>query len=186
MIPRQRMAVDPRLPRLVVHQGRMAAEELRACRVQYFPYALGSTVPSGVPVGPLAFGHEDKVVTKREVIQSLLELNSRVIAALRKDGVGYERVIYVTTDSAGSSSGVMLNMLRNRGNLERKGVKSWTPVMQEASGRRRPNLATAHLSTLMTLRGQASNSRGRVSAQPSTWWVRSLSSCFSRASVRRR
>ena len=62
-------------------------------------------------------------MTKQEVIQSLLELNSRAIAALRKDGVGYERVIYVTTDSAGSSSGVMLNMLRDRGNLERKGVK---------------------------------------------------------------
>ena len=64
-----------------------------------------------------------RFVTRQEVVQSLLELNSRVIAALRKDGVGYDRVIYVTTDSAGSSSGVMLNMLRDRGNLERKGVK---------------------------------------------------------------
>ena len=63
-----------------------------------------------------------RFVTKQQVIHSLLELNSQVIAALHRDGVGYDRVIYVTIDSAGSSSAVMLNMLRDRGNLARKGV----------------------------------------------------------------
>ena len=57
------------------------------------------------------------------VAQLLLELNSKVLTELRRDGVDHDRVIYVTTDSAGSSSGVMLNMLRDRGNLERKGVR---------------------------------------------------------------
>ena len=64
-----------------------------------------------------------RFVTKQEAVGKLLELNSQVLTALNQDGVDHGRVIYVTTDSAGSSSGVMLNLLRDRGNLERKGAK---------------------------------------------------------------
>ena len=64
-----------------------------------------------------------RFVTKQEAVHLLLELNSQVLTSLRQDGVDYDRVIYVTTDSAGSSSGVMLNLLRDRANLERKGAR---------------------------------------------------------------
>ena len=63
-----------------------------------------------------------RLITEREVISTLLELNSRVTTALRADGVSEKNIIYVTTDTAGSSSGVMLDLLRRRANLELKGA----------------------------------------------------------------
>lgn len=63
-----------------------------------------------------------RLITEREIISSLLELNSRVTEALRADGVSERNIIYVTTDTAGSSSGVMLDLLRRRANLELKGA----------------------------------------------------------------
>lgn len=42
---------------------------------------------------------------------------------LRDDGIGVANVIYVALDSAGSSSGVVLNLLRDHANLERRGAK---------------------------------------------------------------
>ena len=63
-----------------------------------------------------------RLITESEVISALLELNSRVTEALREDGVSERNIIYVTTDTAGSSSGVMLDLLRRRANLEKKGA----------------------------------------------------------------
>jgi hypothetical protein len=63
-----------------------------------------------------------RFVSKREAVDALCELNESVLARLSEDGVGIENVIYVSLDSAGSSSGVMLNMLRDQANLERRGA----------------------------------------------------------------
>ena len=57
-----------------------------------------------------------------KTVESLGRLNDEVLAALGRDGIEATNVIYVTTDQAGSSSGVMLNLLRNRANLEQRGA----------------------------------------------------------------
>ncbi len=64
-----------------------------------------------------------RFVSEQETIKSLVWLNRGVLRALEADDVTIGRVIYMTTDSAGSSSGVMLNLLRDRGNLERRGAR---------------------------------------------------------------
>ena len=61
-------------------------------------------------------------VSKQETVKALLELNKGVLGALASESVTTKSVIYVTTDTAGSSSGVMLNLLRDRANLERRGA----------------------------------------------------------------
>lgn len=63
-----------------------------------------------------------KLISKEETIAALLELNSRVTKALKEDGVNENNIVYVTTDTAGSSSGVMLDLLRLRANLKKKGA----------------------------------------------------------------
>lgn len=63
-----------------------------------------------------------QLISEKETIAALLELNSRVTNALKEDGVNEKNLIYVTTDSAGSSSGVMLDLLRRWANLEKKGA----------------------------------------------------------------
>ncbi len=63
-----------------------------------------------------------RFVSRQETEKSLLELNRRVLKALAAEAVTVRSVIYVTTDTAGSSSGVMLNLLRNHANLERQGA----------------------------------------------------------------
>jgi hypothetical protein len=64
-----------------------------------------------------------RFVSKSEAIRALLTQNDAILERLREDGVGIENVIYVSLDSAGSSSGVMLNLLRDRANLERRGAR---------------------------------------------------------------
>lgn len=51
--------------------------------------------------------------------EHLLRGNEEILRRLSDDGIGPENIIYVSLDSAGSSSGVMLNMVRDRQNLER-------------------------------------------------------------------
>jgi len=51
----------------------------------------------------------------------LLDLNKQVIERLEKDGLNYKDVIYVQIHDAGSSSPVMLNLLRDGALLERRG-----------------------------------------------------------------
>lgn len=62
-------------------------------------------------------------ISERATIQSLVSLNRGMLSRLRSDGVGLDRTIYVAVDAAGSSSHVMLNLLRDAENLERKGAK---------------------------------------------------------------
>ena len=60
-----------------------------------------------------------RFVSEKETVNTLVELNRAVLGALREDDVSIGQVIYMTTDTAGSSSGVMLNLLRDEANLER-------------------------------------------------------------------
>ena len=62
-------------------------------------------------------------ISEKETIRWLVSLNERVLEALKSDGVPVENIIYITTDIAGSSSGVMLNLLKTRAKLERLGVR---------------------------------------------------------------
>lgn len=64
-----------------------------------------------------------QVISKKEVIRSLVELNEEMLSRLHNDGIGIENVVYVSLDSAGSSSGVILNLLRDHANLERRGAR---------------------------------------------------------------
>ena len=63
-----------------------------------------------------------KFVSEDETIRWLVDLNKQVLKALKSDDVTLSHVVYVTTDTAGSSSGVMLNLLRDRAHLERQGA----------------------------------------------------------------
>ncbi len=61
-------------------------------------------------------------ISESETIRALIDLNDDILARLAADGVSIDHVVYVELDSAGSSSGVMLNMLRDHSNLERRGA----------------------------------------------------------------
>lgn len=63
-----------------------------------------------------------RFISEQETIDYLVDLNGKVIRALEKDGIDIQNVIYVSTDTAGSSSGVMLNLLRDHANLEKQGA----------------------------------------------------------------
>lgn len=63
-----------------------------------------------------------QLISKQQIISSLCRLNEEILARLREDGIGVENVVYVALDSAGSSSGVVLNLLRDHANLERRGA----------------------------------------------------------------
>ena len=63
-----------------------------------------------------------EMVSEQQAIDALVALNRQVIEALGADGVTQQNVIYITTDTAGSSSGAMLDLLRRWANLERKGA----------------------------------------------------------------
>ena len=59
-------------------------------------------------------------ISKKQVSTWLVMLNEDILSSLESDDIQINGVIYVTTDTAGSSSSVMLNLLRNRANLERR------------------------------------------------------------------
>lgn len=59
--------------------------------------------------------------TEKETESCLVKLNSNLIERLSKDSISLKNIIYVQIHDAGSSSPVMLSMLRDRGHLERKG-----------------------------------------------------------------
>jgi len=60
--------------------------------------------------------------TEKETIQNLVKLNQTILEKLVVDGVGLDKTIYVAFDNAGSSSHVILNLLRDSENLERRGA----------------------------------------------------------------
>ena len=55
-------------------------------------------------------------VSKKQVKGWLVKLNEDILTSLGVDGIDVTEVIYISTDTAGSSSGVMLNLLRNEAN----------------------------------------------------------------------
>jgi hypothetical protein len=62
-------------------------------------------------------------ISKEQTHQYLSQGNAKIIALLEADGLGPEHIIYVEIDKPGSSSGVMLNEVRNRQNMELRGSK---------------------------------------------------------------
>jgi hypothetical protein len=65
----------------------------------------------------------DRVIylSERVVRRILVEKNAALMGRLALSGVPPEKIIYVTVHEAGSSSGVMLNMLRDAAGLEQRG-----------------------------------------------------------------
>ena len=62
-----------------------------------------------------------RYVTEKETEDLLLSRNSNLLERLSKVKITFKNIIYVQLHDPGSSSPVMLNMLRDRGRLERKG-----------------------------------------------------------------
>ncbi len=62
-------------------------------------------------------------ISEERTVASLVSLNQDILSRLRADDVKLDRVIYVSIDTAGSSSPVMLNRLRDAENLVRRGAK---------------------------------------------------------------
>jgi hypothetical protein len=67
----------------------------------------------------------DKIdfISEKEAIRNLIELNNNIIKRLEVEGVRFDRIIYIASDTAASSSHIMLGLLRDNENLERKGAK---------------------------------------------------------------
>ncbi len=61
--------------------------------------------------------------SEEDIKRILQELNERLIKKLNDEGIPNANIIYVTLDEPGSSSHLMLNLLRNEGNLERRGFR---------------------------------------------------------------
>jgi len=63
----------------------------------------------------------DKVVyfNKKRVVESLLDHNAAIQKTLQDRGLGPDKIAYVHIDTPGSSSSIMMHLLRNKGNLQR-------------------------------------------------------------------
>ena len=61
-----------------------------------------------------------RFLSETETTSWLVGLNNGVLERLRDDDIDISSVIYVSTDTPGSSSGVMLNLVRDHANLERR------------------------------------------------------------------
>jgi hypothetical protein len=62
-------------------------------------------------------------MNEREVRRILVEQNEALIRRLNAAGIATRKIIYVSIDAAGSSSAVMLNLLRDACHLERRGCR---------------------------------------------------------------
>lgn len=62
-------------------------------------------------------------ITEEQARLAIVALNEKIIEKLDADGIGPKQIIYIQIDAAGSSSPVMLNMLRDTANLSRRGFK---------------------------------------------------------------
>ena len=60
-------------------------------------------------------------ISERETRDYLVSLNARLLKRLSKSGIAPDHIIYIQIDDAGSSSPVMLNMLKEAAVLERQG-----------------------------------------------------------------
>lgn len=62
-------------------------------------------------------------LSKEKTLSKLVELNSGLLGRLRREGIAVGSVVYISTGDAGSSSHIMLGMLRDTMNLERAGAQ---------------------------------------------------------------
>ena len=62
-------------------------------------------------------------LNERSVRDTLIQQNEQLLKRLSDAGIPAQKVIYVQTDDAGSSSPVMLNLLRNEARLVKRGCK---------------------------------------------------------------
>jgi hypothetical protein len=62
-------------------------------------------------------------LSEQEIEQLLVKLNEALLARLEKDAIPAKKVIYVQLHDPGSSSALILNMLRDRARLEQKGCR---------------------------------------------------------------
>jgi hypothetical protein len=62
-----------------------------------------------------------RYISEKETRDCLVSLNERLLQRLDRSGIPVKNVIYVQVHDAGSSSPVMLNVLRNAARLERRG-----------------------------------------------------------------
>jgi hypothetical protein len=62
-------------------------------------------------------------ISKKQTETFLFEGNDKIIFRLTAEGLGPENIIYVAIDSPGSSSGVMLNLVRDRQNMLARGSR---------------------------------------------------------------
>ncbi|MGA8541511.1 MAG: hypothetical protein WB566_18560 [Terriglobales bacterium] len=67
----------------------------------------------------------DRIIylSEKEVEKILVDQNKALVAYLRKSKIPPEKTVYVSLHDAGSSSPVMLNLLRDAAGLERMGCK---------------------------------------------------------------
>ena len=65
--------------------------------------------------------HNVIYISEKETASMLLEQNTSLIGRLNAKGIPPKQIIYVQVHDPGSSSAVMLKMLRDQGRLERKG-----------------------------------------------------------------
>lgn len=120
--------------------------------VKYWPYYLwASTRFPGYKPQPITlkrfshwlgqFDHKDAravlnllgqviYITEKQTESFLVELNTSLLRRLGQEDIELNKIIYVQMHDPGSSSPVMLNMLRDRGRLERKGCRfiDWRDV----------------------------------------------------------
>jgi hypothetical protein len=61
--------------------------------------------------------------SEEETKRALVNANEKVLAQLSASGLGLDKVIYVQVHDAGSSSGVMLNLLRDTAKIEKSGCR---------------------------------------------------------------
>jgi len=60
-------------------------------------------------------------ITTKEIEKTLVDLNARLLEKLKRQGIEPDHVIYMSIDEAGSSSPVMLNLLRDAARLPQLG-----------------------------------------------------------------
>lgn len=62
-----------------------------------------------------------RFITEHECRRELVAVNRTLLRRLKEQGIGSKKVIYVSIDEAGSSSPLMLSMLRDAGGLHQRG-----------------------------------------------------------------
>jgi len=105
---------------------------LRSCRFvgKFYGYEPRAVTPLNLLRWLRQFPREDRVsalrvldkvvyFNKNRIVTALLDHNAAIQRALLDRGLGPDHIAYVHIDTPGSSSSIMMNLLRNKGNLQR-------------------------------------------------------------------